>query len=207
MLSSRQEDANKLNRIDIETSISKVTAAINNGVDYKSSLDKLKAELIKNDQRNIEIFAQKKAYMELLAYFINQPLSAEDNFIVPETPAPTEQISRFELKTFESKEKAFSIQEKIIKNKTLPRFSLFMQGGAGQPSPLNFIMRDMRPFFIGGLRFNWSFNNYFTQKNELSMIGLDKKNNELQKELFLFNTQLVIKQQNAEIIKLHHCLS
>ncbi len=206
LLADEQRKLNALNRKDIESGISKVTAAINNGVDYKSSLDKLKAELIRNEQRDIEINAQRSAYSDMLSYFTNQKLNSKDIFMSPEVPILSTNINRPELKAFASREKILNVQEKLIHNKNIPKFSVFMQGGAGQPSPLNFIARDLRPFFIGGLRLNWSFNNLYTQKNDKLLIGIERKNNDLQKELFIFNTHLMVQQQNNELIKLNQLI-
>jgi outer membrane protein TolC len=202
LLTDEQTKLNQLNRKDLETGINKVTAAIKNGVDYKSSLDKLKAEMIRNDQRSIELTTQRKMYADMLSYFINKIVDEKTILLQPEIPTLTENIDRPELKTFEAKAKIFNLQEKLIQNKNIPHLSIFMQGGAGQPSPLNFISRDMTPFFIGGLKLNWSFGNLYTQKNDKSLIGLDRKNNELQKDLFIFNTTLQIKQQHNELDKL-----
>ncbi len=203
LFSEKQLTLNELSRKDIETGIKKVTAAIKNGVDYKSSLDKLKAELIHNEQRNIELNSQRKGFTEMLSFFINKTIDDSTTIQEPGLPNLTDSIKRPEIKTFDLKGKIYAIQEKLIQNKNIPHIGIFMQGGAGQPSPLNFISGNMRPFFLGGLRINWSLNNYYTKKNEKSLIQIDKKNNELQKELFIFNTQLQIKQQNNELIKLN----
>ena len=200
-LTQEQIQLNNLVKKDLETGINKVTAAINNGTEYRSSLDKLNAELLRIKQRFIELSSAKKAYVEMLSYFIGQNINENDQLSLPATPSLSNTISRPELNIFSAKEKSLNIQQKIINNKNLPRFSLFAQGGAGQPSPLNLIMRDFRPYFIGGLKMSWNFNSLYTQKNEIASVYLEKKNNEIQKELFLFNTNMAIKQQNNELNK------
>lgn len=195
----------KLNHLvdnDLATGRKKVEAAIKNGVDYKSSLDKIKAEEIKNQQRAIELRAMRNAYTEMLSYFINKPI---DGNMVFTTPAKNEQnltINRPELKVFEHKKITYSLQDKISRNKNIPKLSLFLQAGAGKPSPLNMISNSFSPFAIGGIKASWSIMNLYTRQNEKWSIRLDEQMNEVQKELFVFNTQLIAKQQQSELSKL-----
>jgi hypothetical protein len=54
--------------------VSKVEAQVNNGVAFRSNLNVLKAELLKADQRIIELQSTRKGFLDVLSLFINQPL-------------------------------------------------------------------------------------------------------------------------------------
>ena len=57
-------------KADIQTGIKKVEAQVQNGVAFRSNLNILKAEMIKNDQRIIELKSGKKALLEMLGLFM-----------------------------------------------------------------------------------------------------------------------------------------
>lgn len=59
---------------DLQTSLLKTESAILNGTAFKSNADILKAELLKSDQRIIEMKAARLAYLDMLGYFTNQQL-------------------------------------------------------------------------------------------------------------------------------------
>jgi outer membrane protein TolC len=202
LLLDEQVKLNDLVDKDLETGMNKVSAAIKNGVDYKSSLDKLRAESIKNNQREIELKAQRKAYTDMLSYFVNKQIDENTIFEKPSMPGTNLSINRPEVKFYDTKNMTYAIQKKIIQNRNIPKFSVFLQGGIGQPSPLNMISNNFSTYYLGGLRLNWSIMNLYTQKNERSLLSIDKSNNDLQKEIFLFNTNLQIRQQNNELSKL-----
>ena len=61
---------------------------------------------------------------------------------------------------------------------------------------------ELSPFYIGGLRLSWNLSGFYSQKNNTNKIEVNKKTVEIQKETFLFNTDLKNKQQKAEIQKL-----
>ncbi len=71
---------NRLSRLilakqDIQTGIKKVDAQVQKGVAFRSSLNVLKAELIKTDQRLIELNSSRKSLIETLGLFVNQNLN------------------------------------------------------------------------------------------------------------------------------------
>lgn len=207
LLVDEQLKLNKLVDNDLVTGKSRVESAIKNGVDYKSSLDKIKAEEIKNQQRAIELRAMRKAYSDMLSYFINKQLDEQMILSKPvNLSLNTNSINRPELKVFDNKNSTYSLQEKIIRNKNIPKVSLFLQAGAGKPSPLNMISNSFAPYALGGIRANWSFMSWYTQKNEKSLLHIDQQLNDLQKELFLFNTNLTTRQQRNELNKLNELI-
>lgn len=207
LLVDEQLKLNKLVDNDLLTGKSRVESAIKNGVDYKSSLDKIKAEEIKNQQRAIELRSMRKAYSDMLSYFINKPMDEQMMLSKPvNLSLNTNAIHRPELKLFESKNNTYALQEKLIRNKNIPKLSLFLQAGAGKPSPLNMISNSFAPYALGGIRANWSFMSLYTQKNEKSLLHVDQQLNDLQKELFLFNTNLTSRQQSNELNRLNELI-
>ena len=70
-------------KADLNNGIKRVEAQVNNGVAFKSNLNVLKAELLKTDQRAIELKASRKGYIDVLSLFINQSLPEDTKLEKP----------------------------------------------------------------------------------------------------------------------------
>jgi outer membrane protein TolC len=193
----------ELVKADIQTGIKRVDAQVQNGVAFKSNLNVLKAELLKTDQRSIEIKASRKGLVEALGIFIGQSLNENVQLQAPaaNTIAGENEISRPELKLYSEQSKFVSQQNKLIHAKNLPKASLFAQGGYGRPG-LNMLKNGFDFYYIGGIRFNWSLGGLYTRKKEKELVEVNKKMVDIQKETFLLNTNTQLKQQQSEVDKL-----
>ncbi|WP_164121819.1 MULTISPECIES: TolC family protein [Sphingobacterium] len=190
---------------DIVSGVEKSKVAIANGIALKSSADILKAELLKAEQRCIEQKATRKGYTDMLSLFINQ--TVDENIVLekPYPPSLVTEINRPELKLFDVQKKIFDVQNKLIDDRTLPRFGVFVNGGYGRPG-LNMLNNDFDLYYIGGVRLSWNVTNFYTQKQDKKLISLNQNSLDVQKETFLFNTNLTLKQQNNEIAKLQELI-
>jgi len=189
-------------KVDIQTGIKKVEAQVQNGVAFKSNLNMLKAELLKTEQRAIEVEASRKGLVDALSIFTGRELAADIQLEKPvSTLETTNEIIRPELKLFSEQQKLIGQQDKVIAAKNLPRASLFAQGGYGKPG-LNMLKNNFDFYYIGGVRFSWSLGGLYTKKKEKEQVEINKKGIEVQKEIFLLNTTTQLKQQHSEIEKL-----
>jgi outer membrane protein TolC len=191
----------ELMKKDIQTGIDKTNAAITNGIALKNNLYLLQAEMLKADQRTTELAAARKSYTDVLSLFIAQPINENTVLEKPATPRFSTHISRPELEMFEIQKQVFGIQGNIVNTRNLPRFSLFVQSGVGRPA-LNMLSNDLNFFYLGGLRLNWSLSNFYTSRKEKEILGFNQSSMDLQKETFLFNTNLAVKQQFNEVAKI-----
>lgn len=205
LLIDEQLKLTELLKKDIQNGIKKTDAAISNGVGFKANGDVLKAELLKVNQRVTELKSNRRAYAEMLSLFINQAVDETMVFVKPQNPLLSQTISRPEITVFDNQSKNLEIQNDLLKAKNRPKFNLFVQGGYGRPA-LNMLSNKFEAYYIGGLRMNWSLGGLYTLKNEKAMIAINRKNIDVQKEVFLFNTDFTLKQQNAEIRKLQELL-
>jgi len=194
-----QLEQNELSEKDIQTGIDKVQAAINNGTDFNSSLNKLKAELLTTDQHSIDLKASRKAYTDMLGLFINQKIDEHTVLLKPAAPVLTDSVNRPELKAYDLQVKSYTEQQRLTRISNYPQLSAFFQGGIGDPSPVNFLASGLSKYYITGFRFSWSIGGLYTYKKD----KLINKNNQetvlAQRNTFLFNTTLTMRQQNADI--------
>lgn len=192
---------------DLNTGIKTITAKVNNGVAFKSNLNTLKAELLKVEQNVIQLKATRKGLLETLGIFLNQALPES---IQLESPLPqqatTSDIQRPEIKLFSSRQNLVASQDKLITAKNLPKTSLFVQGGYGRPG-LNMLDNNFDFYYIGGVRLNWSLSGLYTSKKERQLVQVNKRMVDIQKDVFLLNTNAALKTQQSEIEKMEQLIS
>ncbi|HEY9262726.1 TolC family protein [Chitinophaga sp.] len=200
LLMEAQLKQNRLRKADLQSAADKAQAALANGVAYRSNVDELKAEIVNTDMASTEFSANRTAYMKMLAVFINQPLSDSTTLTYPAPVVPQEGIHRPELTYYDIQKKAFDVQEKQLKSNYLPKLNAFLQGAYGRPT-LNFIDNDFGPWWMGGIRLNWSIGSLYTLKNNRQQLDINRQNLDINKETFLFNTNLSLQQQNQDVSK------
>lgn len=193
----------KILKKDVEASLSKLSGALQYGTSTQSNVNVLKAESLKADQKEIELVNSKKAYIDMLSLLINKTLTDDAEF---EKPAPVQisdayQISRAELDLYKTQEQLLNDQAGLVNSKILPKANLFFQGGYGRPG-LNMLKDEFGFFYSTGIRFSWPLSNLYTFGNEKELLEVSKNSVGLQKETFLLNTNISLKQQLREIEKL-----
>src|SRR6185437_8885065 len=146
---------NELTAQDIRTGLQRVQAAIANGTDFRSSADKLQAQLLKTEQRSIELRESKTSYTDMLALFINQPVDTNIILIRPEPPSLTDSIRRPELQSYDLQVQSYNQQLRLTRLNLAPQVSAFFQGGYGKPNPVNFLSTQWSPYYLTGLRLTW----------------------------------------------------
>jgi outer membrane protein TolC len=205
LLIDEQIRQNNLLLSDIELGLKKVEALIANGTALKSSGDVLSADLLRNKQRIIELRNARKAFTNMLSLFVGKEISDQTVLIQPQAIVPIKQINRAELQTYREQGKVLDVQNRMLVTKTLPKVSLFLQSGLGRPA-LNMLSNSFEGYYIGGLRLTWSPSIFYTLKKERELIDLNRNSIDVQKETFLFNTSLILSQQETELNKYRELL-
>lgn len=190
---------------DIYSAINKVEGAINNGAALKSSAAVLKAELLKNEQHETELKAGRKAYLIMLGLFINKQLDQNTVLDKPQSIPPSSSINRPELNLYELQKKSTIIQDRSISAKNLPKIGFFLQGGFGKPA-LNLLKNQFEAYYIGGLRVSWSLAGLYTERTDRQQQDLNRLSLDIQKETFLFNTNISLSQQAEDIKKIQELI-
>jgi outer membrane protein TolC len=157
--------------------------------------------MLKTEQRAIELKAGRKSYADVLGLFIGVEVTENTTLQVPVTLKISSVISRPEIELYNLQKQVFNVQGNIINSRNLPRFSLFVQSGLGRPA-LNMLSNDFDFFYIGGLRLNWSLTSFYTSRNEKKILGFNRNSMDIQKETFLFNTNLAVQQQFNDVAKI-----
>lgn len=188
---------------DLAIGLSTVNAQVNNGIAFKSSALVVEAQLLQTEQRVIEIKSNRKALLNVLGLFMNRPLVEGVQLVIPvvKETVEDEDIIRPELKLYNYQDSLWKVQQQLINAKNMPKASLFAQGGYGRPT-LNMLKNDFNFYYVGGLKLNWSLGSFYTSKRERQILTVNEKLNEVQRDVFLFNTGTQLTQQKSETDKL-----
>lgn len=200
LLMDAQQQQVALMKQDIKVGLKKVEASIANGVALKSNASILRAELLRADQRTLELKASRQGFADMLSLLINRPIDATTTLQTPVLPTTTADISRPELQFFDLQKRGLDIEKKLINAKRNPRLSLFLQGGYGNPA-LNALSNQFDFYYLGGLRFNWNISGFYTGDNDRQLLAIRQNAVEVQRDVFLFNTRIAMQQQNSEVAK------
>lgn len=206
LLIDEQIAQTELVKKDIQSGIERAEVAVKNGVALRNTADNLKAELLKIKQRATELQATRKGYADMLSMFIGQKIDEHTVFEKPFLPTISNEINRPEIELFALQNRAFDLQNRFITNKNLPRLSLFLQGGFGKPA-LNMFGDNFDPYYLTGVRLSWNLSGLYTTQNERKQVATNQASIKLQQEIFLFNTNLALSQQRAEISKMQELIT
>lgn len=193
---------------DLERNIARTESAVRNGTAFKMSVDLLQAEYLKAEQRIIETQSMRQAFIVMLGYFINKPLTETTQLEKPIILSIEDQplLTRPELTLFNYQNEMLGAQYELGKTKTLPRVGLFLQGGYGRPA-LNQLKNEFDTYYLGGIRLNWSLSGFYNSKRDQQLLDLNMRQVNAQKETFEFNTNLITGQQKQELNKLKKLIS
>lgn len=206
LMMDEQLKQNNLLIQDLQNGISKTGAAVANGTALKSSLNMLQAELLKAQQRGVELKATRMAYTDMLGLFINRALGDSATLVKPIAPVVEQEIRRPEMQLYLYQDQSTEVQYKMLAARNRPKVSLFLQGGFGRPA-LNMLDNTLKGYYLGGLRLNWSLSGLYTAKKDRALIDLTKRNIDVQRQTFLFNTNMTLQQQNREAAKYQQLLA
>lgn len=195
----------QLTKTDINEGIKKAEAQLKNGVIFRSNLDVLKAELVKLEQREIELKSVKQSFVQMLSYFIKRNLDENTQLQTPEKTLIAETNNRSELKLFDAQKSLIETQKKLINTKNTPKLGAFFQGGYGKPG-FNMLKNEFDTFYITGIRLNIPISGFYTQKNDLQLLENQNQDIEIQRENFLFNQNFTEIQQKNDLDKIQNLI-
>ena len=206
LLLDAQVAQNELLKKDIQRGIQQTEASIANGVALKSSADVLRAELLKADQKTIEFKAARAAYVDMLELMIGKPLNDSTLFVKPQQLATMTEIRRPELILYDFQRESINTQNKMLSARNRPKLSLFFQGGYGRPA-LNMLDNSPAAYYLAGVRLNWTIAGFYTFKKDKELLDIRRRDIDLQKETFMYNTNLSMKSQQGDVTKFQNVLA
>ncbi len=194
----------------LQSTLDKVRSYCRNGVAMQADADAVEAELLTARQALQQAQVSQTNFRQMLAVFIGRPLRDERlskpamRKVADRTPA------RPELELFDAKLASLSAREKSVTSSVMPRFSAFAQGYYGYPGLDMFKSMTSPKWTLNGMvgvRMSWNIEAFWTKKNSLQIIRTAREQVEVQRDIFLFNTQLRSTQEEGEIVRLRDAVA
>ena len=193
----------------LQSNLDKVRSLVTNGVAMQTDADAVEAELLSVQQQRVQIEASRESYRRMLELFIGQRLAER-----LERPELVETVSgesaRPELAWIDAQQERLAAQELSVKSATRPRFGVFAQGYYGYPGLDYFagmVSTDWTWNALIGVKMSWNFGAYYTKKNRLSNLRVAKQQLDIQRDVFLFNTDLQVAEEQGNISRLRRALA
>ena len=194
----------------LRSNLAKVEALQRNGVAMQSDADVLEAELLTVGQQLGQFEASRESYRSMLGLFIGEALGDRTLLRPAVVEPPMGGNERPELSLFAARIDRLAAQERLVKSASMPRLGLFAQGYYGYPG-LDFMQGMMNDNWswnaLLGVKLSWNFGAYYTQKNNLDKLRNSRLQVEVQRDIFLFNTQLQSTQENGNVARLRRALA
>lgn len=194
----------------LASNLARLQTYYKNGVAMQADVDAVEAELLTARQTLVQVESSRASYRRMLEIFIGQPLAAE-NLERPAMPQLQSRTSaRPELALFEAQESKLEAQRKAINASLMPRFSAFAQGYYGYPGLDMFksmVSDKWTPNAIVGVRMSWNIGAFYTKRNNLEKLNAAEKQIAIQRDVFLFNTQMQTTQDDGEIARLRQAIT
>lgn len=194
----------------LESNLARMRSYYNNGVATQSDIDAIEAEVLTVRQTLGQIEASRTSYRRMLELFIGQQLSSDKL----QRPASVDIINRDsarpELSLFDAQENKLNAQRKAINSSTMPRFSAFAQAYYGYPGLDMFqsmVSAEWTPNAIVGMRMSWNIGTFYTKQNNLEKLNIAQQQIAVQRDVFLFNTQMQTTQNDGEIARLRQAVA
>ena len=193
----------------LDANLNRMCTYYKNGVAMQSDVDAVEAELLTAHQALSQVEASRASYRRMLEVFIGQSLT--DKTLT--RPAMVEVASRTsahpKLVMFDAQTDRLAAQRKAITASTMPRFSAFAQGYYGYPGLDMFKSMVSAKWTLNavvGVRMSWNIGAFYTKKNNLNKLDVAERQISVQRDIFLFNTQMQTTQDDGEIARLRSAL-
>lgn len=194
----------------LESNLSRMQVYNKNGIATQADVDAVEAELLTARQTLGQVTSSRSSYRRMLELFIGCPLSS-DTLERPTTPElPSHTSARPELALLNAQGNKIDAQRKAIRSSLMPRLSAFAQGYYGYPGLDMFksmVSADWKLNAIVGVRMSWNVGAFYTMRNNLEKLNVAQRQINVQRDIFLFNTQMQTTQDNGEIIRLQNAVT
>ena len=195
-----------LSEENLNARLNEVRSAIRNGAALPTSADVIHAEILQTHQQVFETESDKEAALKTLSNLIGQQLQGNTKLLPPELePDYSTPLSRPELGLYSLQQQQIDATSQLMGNANTPKFSLFAQGGYGNPG-LNLLDNTFQPFFMGGVRLSWKILDWNLTRNQQQGLLLRKEIIDAQREAFDLDTNIELNKYRTEIEKLQRLL-
>lgn len=187
------------------SSLDKLRAMFRNGTAMQSDVDMLEAQYLSTAQQLTQAEYTSASYRRVLEIFIGKSLAGVE-LLKPDATIPASlSPERPELRHFEAQMQSIEAKDASITSSLMPKIGLFAQAYYGYPGFDYFeSMMNRDPSFniLAGVKVSWNIGAFYTKKNNRRKLQLSSSNIAVQRDVFLFNTNLETRSQTDRIHEL-----
>lgn len=200
LLLDEQLRQNDILNENLDRNLRDVENYISNGIASAADADAVKVEILRTRQNRARLLSSRKSFVNMLSLLTGKEMSGDETFVRPEPMVYGNEstINRPELLLYEARKQSLMINMDGLRSGYMPKLSLFAQGGYGNPG-LDMLKNEFRPFYVIGARLTWNFGSLYTLKNDKRKIENNIRQIDTERELFLFNTRLRMREQEGSL--------
>lgn len=189
----------------LENNLDKMRTMLRHGTAMQSDVDMVEAQCLSVKQQLIQAERSSKSYREVLGLFTGKQLAGQE-LLKPDASIPHDLVpNRPELRHFEAQAQVNEAKRASVAASTMPRISLFAQAYYGYPGFDYFesmMGRDPSVNLLAGVKVSWNLDAFYHKKNENRKLRLASDNIAVERDVFLFNTNLKTRSQLNRIDEL-----
>ena len=189
----------------LQSNLDKLQTMFENGIAMQSDVDMVEAQYLSTSQQLIQAESTAKSYRKVLEIFTGKSLAGQE-LVKPDTSIPQDLMpDRPELRHFEAQLQTNEARNASITASTMPKIGLFAQAYYGYPGFDYFksmMNRDLSFNILAGVKVSWNIGAFYTKKNNRRKLRLYSGNIAVERDVFLFNTNIQTRSQLDHIEEL-----
>ena len=189
----------------LQSNLDKLRTMFENGTAMQSDVDMVEAQYLSTSQQLIQAESTAKSYRKVLEIFTGESLAGQE-LVKPDASIPQDLLpARPELRHFEAQLQTNEARNASITASTMPKIGLFAQAYYGYPGFDYFesmMNRDLSFNMLAGVKVSWNIGAFYTKKNNRRKLRLSSDNIAVERDEFLFNTNMQTRSQLDHIDEL-----
>jgi len=192
-----------ITRKNLSARLSEVESGVKNGLVLASNAEILKAELLKIDQKEIEINAGISSGYNLLSILMGEEIVSGTDLEWNDPIVESFVVGRDrpEYTLFSLQQQKTESMKKLASSRLVPKMWAYGQAGYGRPG-YNMLLNEFDDFYIIGAKLSWNFWNWNRTRNEKSILDLHKEIIDKNRESFDQSLATDLERKMAEIMKI-----
>lgn len=189
----------------LQSNLDKLRTMYENGIALQSDVDMVEAQHLSTSQQLTQVKSKAKSYRKMLEIFTGKSLVGQE-LMKPDASIPQNLLpDRPELRYFETQLRANEAKNANITVNTMPKIGLFAQAYYGYPGFDYFesmMNRDLSFNILAGVKISWNLGAFYHQKNDRRKLRLSSDHIAVERDVFLFNTNMQTQSQLDHIEEL-----
>lgn len=189
---------------DLRNRLRQLEALIRHGASLAGGADILKAELLRIEQSQVVLQADRRSARLTLSELIDSDLKDDIRLRIPTPDTISKQgdaTNRPEYMKFELNRQVLNKADELESRRFQPKISAFANAAYGRPG-FDFFETDLRPYATVGLQAEWHFWDWNARNRNREIVALQRQMLDTQEETFTKNLTIRIYQQRQQIAML-----